>query len=644
MRVPFQIIFDQKRLRFQLAKMAWWMLVFQFGGLNFGKLVAQNFPDSINLKPVEIRATRLNEHANGLKINKLDSLAVGSTLADALASQPDFWVANYGPGSLATISTRGAGSQRTAVLWNGLPLSSTMNGVADGSLFPLFSGDEISLQTGGSSSLNGSGAIGGAILIQPFFPKKTGFSGEIGLNGGSFGEIQPTGSLFFKSRKGSSIGFRGNFQEAKNDFPFQNTTIIGAPNTSQTNAALKKTDIQQLNRVFFNEKNVLTTALWLTESWRQIPPSMTEAAKIDWQKDTAFRASANLISQLSSSLSLRTGLGWMYESILFKYSLGEEFSRAKTLLGEAEIRLHRNRSISRFGVLVDGQQAYSAGYGGEFTRQNTALFLAQTIDFQQISCSWSVRSQFTDGKWKPLTGSIGLEKKDNPEPLKWRIHLSKNWRQPTFNDLFWASGGNPNLLSESGWNAEAGLFLKTKTRFFQKMEADLTAFSLWMDDYIDWKPSIQNPNFFTARNHKKVWSAGLEGRVKLEFQLSKWQFSTSTAGRFNHFKNLKFYQSEPQNEPIRQPNWQSIFRFVAKYGAWSFDFSQNRTGFSSSLAGLGYKNYGFANLTVHFSKSCWQTKADFFVQIRNLFDEKYQVIPFRAMPGRSFRAGIRFSI
>ena len=183
-------------------------------GLFFPKIFfGQNLLDSASIPQVEIRAERLIFAHNGLKINELDSTAqvFFTNLTDVFADgRLGIWAAQNGPGSLSTLSARGSGGNRTAVVWNGLPLQSTMNGVADGSLLSYFENDKISVQTGGASSLAGSGSVGGTINLSTIFPQKTGWSGNFGhqespnLRGWS-----QDGSLFFRKKNGSGAAFRG---------------------------------------------------------------------------------------------------------------------------------------------------------------------------------------------------------------------------------------------------------------------------------------------------------------------------------------------------------------------------------------------------------------------------------------------------
>ena len=60
---------------------------------------------------------------------------------------------------------RGTSSSHTSVLWNGIPINSIANGLADLSSIFCHSFSDVVIVNGGDGSLFGSGAIGGSIHL-----------------------------------------------------------------------------------------------------------------------------------------------------------------------------------------------------------------------------------------------------------------------------------------------------------------------------------------------------------------------------------------------------------------------------------------------------------------------------------------------
>ena len=83
----------------------------------------------------------------------------------AARNESPIFIKSYGLGSLATTSFRGGSASHTAILWNGFNLGSPMNGQLDLSLVPVSLANNVSIQYGGAGALWGSGAVGGAILL-----------------------------------------------------------------------------------------------------------------------------------------------------------------------------------------------------------------------------------------------------------------------------------------------------------------------------------------------------------------------------------------------------------------------------------------------------------------------------------------------
>ena len=80
-----------------------------------------------------------------------------------------------------------------------------------------------------------------------------------------------------------------------------------------------------------------------------------------------------------------------------------------------------------------------------------------------------------DNEFVPFTFSLG----NNYKIFKWltaRASVSKVYRIPTMNDLYWTPGGNPNLLPESGYAQEGGLLIQFQQRS-TSFNSNLTLFN-----------------------------------------------------------------------------------------------------------------------------------------------------------------------
>ena len=147
------------------------------------------------------------------------------TASDKLINDTPFYFKTYGNNQLSTIAFRGTSASQTAVLWNGMNINSPTLGQTDFSLIPLFLFDDVSVRYGSASSLYGSDAIGGSIIIGHKAPTfKKNFDGTIYQQAGSFGKF----STGIKATYGNErFEFRTKFFRAviENDFPFESPAI-----------------------------------------------------------------------------------------------------------------------------------------------------------------------------------------------------------------------------------------------------------------------------------------------------------------------------------------------------------------------------------------------------------------------------------
>ncbi|MDV7399099.1 TonB-dependent receptor, partial [Arthrospira platensis SPKY1] len=99
--------------------------------------------------------------------------------------------------------------------------------------------------------------------------------------------------------------------------------------------------------------------------------------------------------------------------------------------------------------------------------------------FRQTLGKWQgqfhLRQELVDGAFTPIAPSLGLER-PLTNWLSLKARFSRNYRLPTFNDLYWQPGGNPDLLAESGWSQEATAAARIKIRR-QQWQLSLTGFN-----------------------------------------------------------------------------------------------------------------------------------------------------------------------
>ncbi len=181
-------------------------------------------------------------------------------------------------GGLSTIHFRGTSPDHTSINFGGINVNSLTLGHSNLANIPSFLFDEITLQYGSSSAVNGSGAIGGALYLGLSDNWTDGWKIQAKTTVGSFGEYLLGAKVFTGNGRWESVTrFYGYRKE--NDFPFKNTNTGNVENPEpikdvQHGAAIKNYGfIQELN-YRFSKKSYLKSSVWLQNNWYQVQPNM----------------------------------------------------------------------------------------------------------------------------------------------------------------------------------------------------------------------------------------------------------------------------------------------------------------------------------------------------------------------------------
>jgi vitamin B12 transporter len=627
-----------------------YLFVFAFTLFAMHRCYAQrNLTDSIiKLKEVEIKSNRLQHFTAGTKLETIDSIALanhsGQNLAALLSNESQVFIRNYGNTSLATSSMRGAGSNHTAVLWNGFNISGPMSGLLDFNLVPVSFLNSATLQYGGATALWGSGAIGGTVLLNNKGTFEKGTHLKVGLNYGSFEDKQQ--EFEFTSSKKKFISTTKFFNhDAKNNFPFINTAAFGKPEQILENAALKQYGLLQENYVQINAYQKINFRFWYQLNDRGLPSTMLSSVSQASQKDEFYRSTTEW-QMTKNKVNLYVRAAYFDETLKFtdpQISLVSDF-HSKSIIGEAESRfaLTKNQSLN-IGINNTYNQAFTKNYTKNALQNKTAIFASYSI--QNNKANWkgttSIRQEFINSGPIPFTASIGFEGR-LLRPVRIRGTVSKNYRLPTYNDLYWAQGGNPNLLPENGINKELALaLLKASDKF--SLEAEACAFSNSIDNWILWTPNAIG--IWSPKNILSVWSRGLEYDIKSSFLLGKLKIQLSAKYNYVLSTNEKtdaVNSASLQKQLIYFPLVKAQGSLGIIYADWNLFYTANYVGYrytnSDNSNYLIPYQLGNLNLNKGFNLSNMKLRAH--IQINNIWNESYQSIAYYAMPGRSYQFGI----
>ena len=253
---------------------------------------------------------------------------------------------------------------------------------------------------------------------------------------------------------------------------------------------------------------------------------------------------------------------------------------------------------------------------------------------------FSGRQEWVDGKAIPFTPSLSL-RWQNGHGLEAGLSASRNYRLPTFNDLYWPNAGNPGLRPEKGWNQS--LYLKAERAWGQWAGGlQLSGFNYNVQDWIIWLPE---DGLFRPGNVRRVWSRGGSARLRLEHELE--------SGRLQLESNYSYTRSTNQasrrpadlsagNQLIYVPLHQGSASLAWQSGGWYVAYLQEWAGRTYTLSDNSDWLPGFALGALRLSRD-WRWKplsGRLYVKLENLWNENYELVANRPLPGRHYRIGL----
>ncbi len=603
------------------------------------------------LQAVEISSSRIEIFSSGQKLIKIDSLATSmyqaENLGQLLAKNTSVQIRSYS--GISSVSLRGTAAHHTGVLWNGFALNPSNIGMVNLATIPTGYFNEVKLLYGGGSSLYGSGNIGGSIHLgsRPRF--NSGNKGRVSVTMGSFSEYNLNGNASFTSGNWYS-NTSLLLKSVKNDFPYN--TLKGESMRMQNN---KTEQYGFLQDVFTRTKNAtIGGSFWYQNNYQEIPSSLTEKPNDAYQEDQSFRSVLSWQQSLSSAIFSLKG-SFFYDDLNYVdpadnnlNTIDSKIETKKTSIESVFSKSFLINSVFKTGAIFINDQGTSNNWNGDVLRRQLGIFAywVQKIPSIDWSIDLKLRQDFTEGYKVPFTPALGIEGRIYKN-LFTKLSISRNFRVPTFNDLFWLGLGNENLKPESSWNEEAGIVYKNEEndRIINGV-IEFTAFSSQVDDWILWIP---DGLVFRPENIQKVWSRGLEFEGSLDARFNAVLLGLNSGYTYSRSTNQILQGSNDasyKKQLIYMPEHRFFVNANVTYKKFLFSYNHTFTGIqyvsSDNLETLPAYGLGNVSLQKAFALSKQNLAAQF--EVLNIWDVEYQSNLYYPMPGRSFKFSLVLSI
>ena len=634
------------------------------------------------LGEVRVRAVGPERFAVGSTRTELDSAVLaqyrGSSLAEVLQARTPLSLKYYGPGQLATIALRGTSAQHTAVLWNGLNIMLPTLGQTDFALLPVGANTRVSIQPGPAAALYGSGAVGGAILLDAVPDWRPGQRGSAQLDAGSFGLVG--GNVEVRAASAAlAVRVAAGYREAQNNYSYVVPEARGPVRYTLQNAALRHQWSFSPDLAWrVGRAGELTAAAWLTDTDREIQSGTGIIGGQARERDQSRRLTLGY--RHTAARGQWSGRAAWFEDILnYRDGGTPSNSRVRTTQAQAEHTAALGaRGSLRLGAEAQHFAALVDGYGtAPIAESRAAAFALLRYDPRPaLRLSANLRQAALPAGLAPLTPTLGLEwdllsgvaaaaptesaaaseagnqvapQLRNSAPthlLTFKASAARSYRAPTLNERYWRPGGNPDLRPESGFGYEAGLRHRLAGRPGLVLETGLTAFRQEVDDWVQWLPSART-GIWSPRNLRRVRSQGLETSTTLRLRRGRY---TGSAQLAYHLTDTRKTQGAPDDpDPVGVQ-----LAFVPRHQA-SFSTDHRWRGWLASST-LVFSSYRYINAsadtylpgTVLLGATLGRTlpgpagtRLLLLAQANNLLGQAYESYPGRPAPPRSMGGSLR---
>lgn len=581
----------------------------------------------------------------GATIKKWDNISIQNnnyaSVADFLQKEANVFVKSYGANSLATLSVRGASASQTLVLWNGLPVQSSMLGLLDMNLLPLNFSDNLSLQYGGNSSSWGSGAIGGVFSMNNEADFNNRFQINYHSSLGSFGALNQQLQVKLGNKKFQSVT-KLLYQKAENDIVFRKDKSL--PKERQENAAFDQKALLQSFYYKVNNKNLLEFHAWVQNSFKEIPATIVQTKSEAFQTDKFNRFFASWNHQNKKS-NLNTKLAYFNQLENFQDPQNELISDNDfySILADINYQYKINAFHQvNFANTHNFTEAKSEFYKNDNNQYRIAFLAAYQFEKNKWAMLVNLRQEIIDEKAIAPTPNLGAEYKILSNLIA-KVKISRDFRSPTLNDLFWVPGGNPNLKAEQGWSEEIGLNYKIKVNKHQFNFAQ-NIYNRNIDDWILWSPA-ENSFFWQSRNIAKVWSWGTESEFKYKYveKIIEFNYAFSASYTSSTYRvDIELPKVQIGDQLLYTPKVQINNSVRIRYKQWSIAYQHYFIG-ETLGANANLPAYNVGDLKLNYQYNNKKTSGNLFFALNNIYNKEYQVIERRPSPGINFQTGININ-
>ena len=625
----------------------------------------------------------------GAQLTKFDSVVlkenIALSMADVLTFNSPIFVKSYGRATLSTVSFRGTSPSHTQVTWNGMKINNPMLGMTDFSMIPSYFIDDASLLHGTSSVNETGGGLGGAVKMSTVPAQNEGFGLQYVQGVGSFKTFDEFVRLTYGSDKWQ-ISTRAVLSSSPNEYEYKNhdkkeniydeyMNIIGQYYPVENNRSGSYKDFHFLQEVYYNtgKGDRFGFNAWYINSNRELPMLTTDyGEEMDFdnrQREHTFRSILSW-DHFRSNWKLSAKGGYINTWMAYDYKrdvgngnmahMTRSRSKINTFYGQAEGEYFIGKkwlftaNVAAHQHFVESQdkniilQEGGKGIVG-YNKARVELSSSASVKWRptdRIGLSAVLREDMYGEDFTPLIPAFFVDgvvsEKGN---VTAKASVSRNFRFPTLNDLYFLPGGNPALKKESGVTYDAGISFGFAKEDRYNLQGSVNWFDSYINDWILWLPTTKG--FFSPKNIKDVHAYGIEVQSDFSALITKnlkldLDATYSWTPSINEGEPVSSADQSVGKQLPYVPEHSATVTGRLSWNTWSFMYkwcyySERFTMSSNDISLTGkLPVYFMNNITVEKGVSMKLADISIKASVNNLFNEEYLSVLSRPMPGINF--------
>lgn len=625
----------------------------------------------------------------GLQQTKLDSALlkenIALSIADVLTFNSSIFVKSYGRATLSTVAFRGTEASHTQVTWNGMRINNPMLGMVDFSMIPSYFIDDASLLHGSSSVNETGGGLGGAVKLSTKAADANGFGLQYVQGVGSFQTFDEFLRLTYGNRHWQ-LSTRVAYSSSPNEYKFTNRekkeniydedkNIIGQYYPTMRNRSGAYKDLHILQEAFYNtgRGDRFGLSAWYINSNRELPTLTVdygdEKAFDNRQREQTFRSILSW-DHLRNDWKISAKAGYTFSWMPYDYkrdvgngtmvSMIRARNRVSTVYGQVEGEYYVGKkwlftaSLSAYqhfalnqdkNIITTEGDSRVVGYDKARVELSGAVS-AKWRPTERLGATLTLREDMFGREHSPIIPALFfdgvLSKRGN---IVAKASLSRNYRFPTLNDLYFLPGGNEDLRKERGWSYDTGLSFAVGKQHNFSLSGSATWFESRIHDWIIWLPSPMG--YYKPSNIALVHSYGVELKGDFAVQLGQdWRVDVnatySWTPSIDYGENLSEADRSYGKQLVYIPLHSAAATATLRWRSWSLlykwcYYSERYTMSSNDIMLTGkLPEYFMNNLSLEKGFSTRWADLTLKGSVNNLFDEEYLSVLSRPMPGINF--------